>query len=76
MMLNLCPSCGNKNDAVTAAFGDATPHPGDLSICLYCGHLMVFADDLSLRALTDEEMHEVAGMREMLAVQRAREKIK
>lgn len=58
-----CPSCGAKNNA---ASGTGTPGPGDVSICLYCGHISLFADDLTLRPATDEELVEVKKHPEML----------
>lgn len=59
----------------TAIGTDASPAPGDITICLCCGHLMAFADDLSPRALTDAEMVAIAGDRRVLAVQHARGKV-
>jgi hypothetical protein len=49
---------------------DFTPRPGDLTVCLYCGHLQAFDADLKLRNLTDEEMHAIAGDEKLLAAQR------
>jgi hypothetical protein len=62
MPVVVCTSCGKSMDAASNADEAPTPpHPGDISICLYCGHLMVFDSDLCLRALTDAEIVEVAG---------------
>jgi hypothetical protein len=58
-------------DGAAAARGNNKPKPGDFSICIECSHLMVFADDLSLRDLNDEEMHVIAGDKSMLAVMAA-----
>jgi hypothetical protein len=52
------------------------PKPGDITICISCGHLMGFKEDMSLRDLTDAEMLHVAGDERILAVQRARGIIK
>jgi len=44
-----CPDCGYVMDAATAVSRkDATPKPGDASLCLKCGALLRFADDLTL----------------------------
>lgn len=67
-----CPSCGTTVDASTSVAGDHAPSPGDVSICMYCGHLMAFADDLTLRPLTDKEMLECAGDMRILRAQRVR----
>ncbi len=38
---------------------DAVPEPGDVTICIGCGYLMTFNDDLTFRELTEEELLEV-----------------
>lgn len=70
-----CRGCGKLLNGAAEAFGRARPHPGNISVCIYCGHLMAFADDMTLRDLTDEEMHEIAGDPMIIAVQRARAKV-
>jgi hypothetical protein len=66
-----CLSCGKRlNSASVPGSEDPTPEPGNSTICLYCGHLMVFAEDMSLRALTDAEMVELAGDPQVLEVMR------
>lgn len=68
-----CLGCGQKVDAATSTEeGEVRPDPGDVTICLRCGHLMAFAEDLTLRELTDAEMHEVAGDERILRAQHAR----
>jgi|HubBroStandDraft_6_1064221.scaffolds.fasta_scaffold647247_2 hypothetical protein len=57
-----CTNCGKVMDAASVAGkGDDTPTPGDITICFYCHHLMAFADDMTIRDLTDEEIKECAG---------------
>ena len=63
-----CIDCGKKLDAAFAAdpaHPDA-PLPGSISICMYCHHLMIYGDDMTLRNPTDEEMTELAGDEELL----------
>lgn len=51
--------CGKPLNAATEAGPDETPpNPGDLSMCFYCGYLHTFADDLTLRELTEAELDE------------------
>lgn len=70
-----CLGCGKSADAVSAPMDDdATPSPGDVTICIYCGYLMAFADDLSYRGLTEEEMDEL-DLFEISRIQRARKKV-
>ena len=55
-MPHACPHCGKQQDAVTDAYGEASPKPGDLGVCFTCGGLMIFVDDDRIvRAPTDEE---------------------
>jgi hypothetical protein len=65
-MANKCTNCGTKLDAVSQVDSeDGDPRDGDVSICLYCGHLMIFSD-IGVRNLTDTEMIELAGNPELL----------
>lgn len=64
-----CLECGTELDAAT---GFAKPSPGDVIICIQCGHLMAFDENLNHRPLTDKEMHMVAGDRRVLGMQAAR----
>jgi hypothetical protein len=62
--LNHCFDCHApiSAGAPTPDFPDAsTPRPGDVAICLHCAHIMAYGDDLTVRALTDAEMIEIAG---------------
>jgi hypothetical protein len=70
-----CLACGEINNMAMATFGERPPKPGDYTVCLKCGHLMVFADDLSMRNPTGAEMVEVAGRMDLIIIQKAREKI-
>jgi hypothetical protein len=68
-----CSACGYRIDAASApAYRNTSPSSGDVSICLQCGHIMAFAEDLRLRDLTDAEMIEVAGDKALIEMQRAR----
>jgi ribosomal protein L32 len=68
-----CLNCGHKLDGAFAQqMKKARPAPGDITICIRCGHVMAFADDLTMRALTDAEVIEVAGNEDLLRYQRAR----
>ena len=55
-----CPACASPLSAAAVAGGDeATPRPGDVSVCLYCDALLVYLPGLALRAATAAE---VAGL--------------
>jgi hypothetical protein len=66
-----CLACGVVCDSVMATRQGAVPQPGSVTICFECGHIMAFGYDLRLRPLTDEEMHAVAGDRNIVMAQRA-----
>jgi hypothetical protein len=67
-----CLNCNTVLDCADDFFGDARPDIGDLTICIKCGHLMVFADDLMLRELTDQEIRDYAGDPRIVKLQNAR----
>jgi len=58
---SFCLDCGKKLDAAAAVREGAEPKPDDISLCIYCGHIMMYAPDLTLRELTDDEIVEIAG---------------
>lgn len=54
----MCPSCGKLLDGATQLVSDdgaTSPTSGDVTICLYCANVAVFADDLTLRKPTPVE---------------------
>lgn len=69
-----CTNCGKQLDGATSVDCDAPPDPGDMTVCIYCGHLMAFNEDLQLRDLTPAEQINVAGDERILAIQGARKK--
>lgn len=70
--MSKCLDCGKQMDAASGLQGDPEPRPNDVSVCLYCGHITAFAEDLTLRPLTDVEMIEIAGNEDILRLQRLR----
>jgi hypothetical protein len=71
----VCPKCGYVTDSLGQADGDGVPRPGDVSLCLKCGHLTAFAEDLSLRELTDDERQAVAEDEDIQAIERTRQAV-
>jgi hypothetical protein len=64
-----CLNCGKRIDAAARVRDDERPEPGDITVCLGCGHLMAYADDMTLRELTGEEIVEIAGDPEIIEAQ-------
>lgn len=55
--ITICWHCDRPLDAATELMDEGkTPTPGAVSLCLYCGAIGYFADDLALRAPTDDEL--------------------
>jgi hypothetical protein len=61
-----CLNCGKLIDGATPVGGGRAPQEGDISICLDCHHLMIYDANMRVRALTDEEVVEIAGEPEVL----------
>lgn len=55
-----CPNCGHTLDA-SAGLDGVLPEPGDITVCVYCGHICAYDDDLRLRDLNEQEAYDVAG---------------
>ena len=51
-----CPTCGYKMDAASCPYSGETPSPGDPSVCLKCGELLVFSDEMVPRRPTAREL--------------------
>lgn len=67
-----CLNCGHRTNAATDFLHGTKPKPNDISICLECGHVMAFNDQMRLRSLTEEEIIEIAGHDELVLLQNAR----
>lgn len=60
----LCWHCDRMLDAATEVAGSARPTPGAVSLCLYCGAVAFFGDDMVLRSPTEEELDDLVKERE------------
>lgn len=66
-----CLNCGKGLDAaMNAAQKDDPPSLGDVTICFYCHHLMIYGDGMKLRNPTDDEMKEIAADKDILFAMR------
>lgn len=52
-----CSKCGRR------FITEPDSEPGELRVCIDCHHVMIFADDLSLRELDEGERAEIARTR-------------
>lgn len=82
---NTCPSCGRSAEGGTSIDDKeaaANPKPGDLAVCLFCGGLNVYTENLTLRKierterrrmLHDPRLKELFELLTKLAQERRRE---
>jgi len=49
-----CPNCNEDLEQATC-LGKDIPKPGDISICAYCGQLLMFTENLNQRKVEDSE---------------------
>ena len=65
-----CPICGYVMDAATMVNGSAGPKPGDVSICMRCGAVNLFGEDLTIRAPTADEKTAIMASENWRLIQR------
>lgn len=55
---NACPACGHRLDGAMAhpSVEDVPPTPGDLSVCIACGSILRFLDDMALAEVSVFEL--------------------
>lgn len=66
---NKCPKCGAKLDMAFGVRTDLKPSSGDFSLCIKCGELLVFGNDLELRLPTEQEKSKGGMNSDVLAAQ-------
>jgi len=62
-----CLYCGAPFSAATSLAGDYVPEPGNLTVCIKCGSVHMIADDMTVRALTQDETAELLAQPELIA---------
>lgn len=73
----LCPHCGYMIDCATGASSpDIKPRGGDFSMCLKCGGLLRYNDDLTVRSMVDEDwaelsVNQIALINKMRSIQKS-----
>lgn len=68
--LSPCPKCNYRLDAATLVRpGTALPKPGDFTICLRCGEVLIFGDELALRVAMANDVR-AAGPEVMAEIRR------
>jgi len=68
-----CPNCGKELNSACGLDSEDGPSPGDFTVCIGCGYILAFTEDLGVRELTGEEAIEAAGREEIVEFNRIRE---
>lgn len=55
------PTCHYVMDRTAGAYEDATPRPGDISVCMKCGTPFQFDNSLNMVTLTPQELEQIRG---------------
>lgn len=55
-----CPTCGKLLDGLTNPTGGSLDaQPGDISVCAYCGEVLIFDESLKLKLSTEEDLKDL-----------------
>jgi hypothetical protein len=57
---NPCPFCGKRNDRASVVGFEGPAVAGDVSICIGCGGIALFNEDLTSRKPSDAELFGLA----------------
>jgi hypothetical protein len=66
---SFCLHCGKELDCAMH-FANAVPNQGDFTVCIACGHLMVFGKKMRLRNPNRAEQIAIAGNPKLLIIQK------
>lgn len=64
-----CSRCGYLVEATTGVNNQERPNPGDISICMGCGHLTLFAENNARREPTSDEALTMSLLPEVITAQ-------
>jgi hypothetical protein len=56
-----CLNCGHKFNAAGGINAEDAPEPGNICLCIACGAVMLYAEDLTVRGMTREEMDDLSN---------------
>ena len=61
-----CLNCGILIDAATSVDHKELPKEGSIAICMICSHIMAYDEKVQFRELSDEEILEIAGNKDII----------
>ncbi len=50
-----CPTCGHHVNGALGMTGTEPPAPGDISVCIKCASIAIYADTLALRLPSESD---------------------
>jgi hypothetical protein len=50
-----CPKCGYSFNHTSNLTGKGRPKPGDITLCMRCGQILLFRPDLTVELAADEQ---------------------
>ncbi len=56
-----CLNCGRKFNAAGGVNAEDAPEPGNICLCIECGAVMLYGEDLTVRGMTREEMDDLSN---------------
>jgi hypothetical protein len=71
-----CMNCGEVYQGALNTHDGRSMTPGDIAVCVMCGHLNALGDDMKLRELTGAEFLKVAGDPRIIETQSRRPELK
>lgn len=64
---NSCLRCGYSSDRGAVVDSPITkPRPSDVTLCIHCGEVMMFDDDLKFRHLTQDDVIRIMADTELM----------
>lgn len=68
----ICPVCNEILDGYTSVSKDASPEPGDVTICCVCAQVLEFTDDMQLILASEDSIEKIS----LLEISRAQNIVK
>lgn len=63
-----CPCCGHKMDSVSGANTNSRPSPGDATVCIECGAICKFDENMAMKLVLDTAAPDWAEARKLQAL--------
>jgi hypothetical protein len=75
-----CSRCGlalagSGDERSLKEAGVPNPSPGDFTVCIGCGHIVAYDDDMNLRELTRREIDSIDETDRIMLLQQARRRL-